>query len=268
MGGGRGTRQHHAQSVFNRNQIEAPMSMEGWMGWLSDGILFKRWRRYYFHLEYPFLNFYHEELPEGSKERAAVKPKGKISMRGSCLLNSNLAGDKKHADHADTRFRVKGNGKEWVLEAESSIRKAAWTDAIRTHIEYANPAKSPNGVNYNCRVRGASIAPMTPRGVIDSLSGTQANDDEDTPMCLNISLKRLTLVNLKTGKTSWTRPYWQMRTMQRPPAQPAELYLDFHAYGGTTKLTFTNVTAQVVGACVAGIVGTHAEWKGIFPAEW
>jgi hypothetical protein len=28
------------------------------------------------------------------------------------------------------------------------------------------------------------------------------------------------------------------------------------------------VTAQVVGACVAGIVGTHAEWKGIFPAEW
>lgn len=222
------------------------MSMEGWMGWLSDGILFKRWKRYYFHLEYPFLNFYHEELPEGSKERAAVKPKGKISMRGSCLLDSNLAGDKKHADHAKTRFRVKGNGKEWVLEAESPIRKAAWADALRTHIEYANPAKSPNGVNYNCR----------------------ANDDEDTSMCLNISLKHLTLVNLKTGKTSWTRPYWQLRTMQRPPTHPSELYLDFHAYGGTTKLTFTNATAQVVGACVAGIVGTHAEWKGIFPAEW
>jgi hypothetical protein len=96
----------------------------------------------------------------------------------------------------------------------------------------------------------------------------QANDDEDTPMCLNITLHKLTLVNLKNGKTFWSRPYWQLRTLQRPQTKPSDLFLDFHEYGGTTKLTFTNVPAKVVNDCAAAILDTHREWKGLFPTGW
>jgi hypothetical protein len=40
-----------------------------------------------------------------------------------------------------------------VLEAESAEVKAAWTNALRFHIQYANPAKRDIGVDYNVLVR-------------------------------------------------------------------------------------------------------------------
>ena len=87
-------------------------------------------------------------------------------------------------------------------------------------------------------------------------------------MRLNITLTDIKLTNMSNGQVEWSRSIRKLHKILESTTAAHVLLLDFHEWGGTTKLTFTNVTAQVVGACVAGIVGTHAEWKGIFPAEW
>jgi hypothetical protein len=153
-------RRSRTKSVYNRSKLESPPDMEGWMNWLSDGVLFRRWKKYYFHLSYPWLNFYEQEPPSG-KERAGVKPKAQLNMRGSSLLDSKMEKDSKNADFASTRFRVKGNGKDWVIEADRPELKDAWARVLREHIEHANPAKSTNGVNYNCVVPLAVLSSET-----------------------------------------------------------------------------------------------------------
>jgi hypothetical protein len=146
------TRMRRSQSI-NREALLEPKLLEGWLGWLSEGMFFNRWKRGYFQLEYPFLNLYTETPPSSIRDRVNYKPKGKMSMRGGCLVDAKMVGDPRNAGHVSKRFRIRSGQKEWVLEAESPAQKAAWVSALRTHIEYANPAKRANGVGYDCKVR-------------------------------------------------------------------------------------------------------------------
>lgn len=146
------TRMRRSQSI-NREALIEPKLLEGWLGWLSEGLFFNRWKRGYFQLEYPFLNLYSETPPSSIRDRVHYKPKGKLSMRGGCLVDAKMVGDARNAGQVSKRFRIRSGEKEWILEAESPALKEAWVHALRTHIEYANPAKRANGVGYDCKVR-------------------------------------------------------------------------------------------------------------------
>ena len=153
------TRMRRSQSI-NREALLEPKLLEGWLGWLSEGMFFNRWKRGYFQLEYPFLNLYTETPPSSIRDRVNYKPKGKMSMRGGCLVDAKMVGDARNAGHVSKRFRIRSGQKEWVLDAESPAHKAAWVSALRTHIEYANPAKRANGVGYDCKVQSRLAASL------------------------------------------------------------------------------------------------------------
>jgi hypothetical protein len=150
------SRMRRSQSV-NREALAEPKVLEGWLTWLSDGRFFKRWKRFYFVLEYPFLNFYAAQPAVSIWDRLGQKVKGKLSVRGGCLVDSKMIDSVRNPDHNNRRFRLLTGKKEWIMEAESVEQKAQWVKALREHIEYANPAKREKGVSYKCKVRRAPL---------------------------------------------------------------------------------------------------------------
>lgn len=107
-------------------------------GWLKkQGHMVKNWKKRFFVLSYGVIKYYEKNGQEsrgsGENELGSVELKGATCK---VVINSDLGGKNPAKDYRLSV--VQASGKELLVEAESTVEKNAWFDAIKKHIIYAN----------------------------------------------------------------------------------------------------------------------------------